>query len=155
MSVVWKLLHLLTVLALVAGLIGRNITFRMAQRSQDLSALAALLSASLGFERRLVIPGSMLVLLTGRVAVWTGHWQFRSAGQPTWLLVATILYLSLIPVIAIVLAPRRARREAALAEAVTANRITSELTAALNDPAVNGPGSTKAWSSQLCLSSWS
>jgi uncharacterized membrane protein len=135
-ALVWKLLHLITVLALVGGLIGRNVTFRMAQRSQDLSALAALLSASLALEQWLVIPGSMLVLLTGGVAAWTGNWQFRAAGQPTWLLVASIVYLSLIPVIAVVLAPRRAKRTAALAEAVTANRITSDLTASLNDPAV-------------------
>jgi len=134
--VIWKLLHVISVLALVAGLIGRNVTFRMAQRSQDLSALAALLFASLAFERWLVIPGSLVVLLTGGIAAWAGHWQFRAAGQPTWLLVATIVYLSLIPVIAMVLAPRRARREAVLAEAVAANRITSELTVALNDPAV-------------------
>ena len=134
---IWKLLHLISVLALVAGLIGRNVTFRMAQRSQDLSALAALLFASLAFERWLVIPGSMLVLLTGGIAAWMGNWHFISSDrQPTWLLVASIVYLSLIPVIAVVLAPRRARREAALADAVTANRISSELTASLNDPAV-------------------
>src|SRR5262245_5616305 len=108
----------------------------MAQRSQELSPLAALLFASLAFERWLVIPGSMLVLLTGGIAAGSGLCQFRAAGQPTWLLVATIVYLSLIPVIAMVLAPRRAKREAALAQAVTANRITSELTAALHDPAV-------------------
>lgn len=137
MILIWKLLHLLTVFALIAGLVGRNLTFRMAQHARGLDAVAACLSASLAFERWFVIPGSTLVLVTGGIAAWSGHWGFRTAsGQPTWLLVALIVYLSLLPVIGAVLAPRRARREQALAASVAAGRMTPELTAALHDPAV-------------------
>ncbi len=67
---------------------------------------AALLNASLAFERWLVIPRFMLVLASGGVAAWSGHWAYRSStGQPTWLLGALIVYLSLIPLIGTVLAP--------------------------------------------------
>ena len=151
MPLIWKLFHLITAFALIAGLIARNITFRLAQRATALPALAALLSASLALERWLVIPGSMLVLASGGLSAWLGHWAFlSSSGQPTWLLGALIVYLSLIPLIGAVLAPRRAKREQALTTAVAANQITPELTATLNDRAVRWLASTRRWLFSSC-----
>jgi len=79
----------------------------------------------------------MLVLLTGGALAGLAHWPFRAAsGGPTWLLVAVLVYLSLIPVIAVVLAPRGRRREAALHASIASRRLTDELARALADPLV-------------------
>ena len=84
-----------------------------------------------------MIPGSILVLLTGGALAGLAHWPFRATnGAPTWLLVALLIYLSLIPVIAVVLSPRRRRREAALHASIAALRLTDEIAAALADPVV-------------------
>ena len=132
-----KLLHLTTVVAFLAGIVGRAVTFSHASRAATFPAAAGLLAASEIFDRWLVIPGSLLVLLTGGAAAGVGHWSFRTPeGSPTWLLTAVILYLSLIPLVAIVLAPRRRRRESALQAAFQAGEMTPELRAALADPAV-------------------
>jgi len=79
----------------------------------------------------------MLVLLTGGVLAGLAHWPFwNTSGTPSWLLVALLLYLSLIPVIAAVLAPRARHREAALHASIAAGRMNNELARALTDPAV-------------------
>lgn len=132
-----RLLHIATVLALVAGLVGRLVTFRQALRSSDWAVITTLLDASAWFDRYLVIPGSMLVLLSGGGLAGIAHWPFRRPdGWPTWLGAALILYLSLIPVIALVLAPRRREREAAVKDTIAKQRITAELARALGEPSV-------------------
>jgi len=129
-----KLLHIASVIALFAGLVGRAVTYRQAQQTTEIAALPPLLRASGWFDRFLVIPGSILVLLTGGALAGLAHWPFRATnGAPTWLLVALLAYLSLIPVIAVVLAPRRRRRESALDASIAARRLTEELGSALAD----------------------
>ena len=137
MLLLLKLLHIASVLALFAGLVGRAVTYRQARQSTELAALVPLLEASGWFDRFLVIPGSMLVLLTGGALADLAHWPFRTgSGTPTWLLVALLVYLSLVPVIAVVLVPRRRRREAAFHASIAARRLTNELASALADPVV-------------------
>lgn len=137
MLLLLKLLHIASVLALFAGLVGRAVTYRRAQQTTELAALDPLLTASGWFDRFLVIPGSMLVLLTGGALAGLADWPFRSInGAPTWLLIALLVYLSLIPVIAVALAPRARRREAALHASMAAGRLTDELASALADPVV-------------------
>ncbi len=132
-----RLLHAALGVAFIAGLLGRAAAFRHARRAPTLDATAALMELSDWFERALVIPGSMLILLSGIVIGWMGHWPLLTpAGHPTWLLVSLVLLLPMVGFIPAVLVPERARRRAALAAALKAGRRSPELDAALARPIV-------------------
>jgi Predicted integral membrane protein (DUF2269) len=76
-----RLLHVTLAVAFIAGLLGRAVAFREARTARTLEATAGLLRLSDWFDRRLVVPGSVLVLLSGIVITWVGRWPlFRSAG---------------------------------------------------------------------------
>jgi hypothetical protein len=132
-----RLSHVILAVAFIAGLIGRAAAFRQARNAGTLEATAALLTLSEWFERRLVVPGSILVLLSGVTAGWLGHWPLLAAGRPTWLLISLILLLVPIGFIPTVLVPRRARRQRALAAAIETGRRTPELDAALQSTVVS------------------
>jgi Predicted integral membrane protein (DUF2269) len=132
-----RLAHAAIAIGFIAGLIGRGMAFRAARRGTTLEAVDALLGLSDRFDTTLVIPGSMLVLLSGAAAAVRGKWPLLGAGsRPTWLLVSVLLVLALIPFIPTVLVPQRKRRHAALLHARTAGRLTAELRAAMEHRAV-------------------
>jgi hypothetical protein len=87
------------------------------------------------FDRFFVIPGSMAVLVAGLITMFVQH---RSLADETWLLVALILYLSLIPLVPLVFLPRGKIFEGAMADAKSAGQVTPALRAALDDRAVWG-----------------
>lgn len=132
-----RLSHILLGVAFITGLIGRAVAFRQARSAVTLEATAALLTLSEWFERRLVIPGSMLVLVSGAVLAWMGRWPLLTGGErPSWLLVSLLLLLLPIGFIPTMLVPQRARRQAALAAALEAGRRTPDLDAALRSTIV-------------------
>ena len=134
-----KLLHILAAFVLVAGMLGRSVTFRLARITPDVRTAVALLNASHVFERAFVIPGSELVLLFGALAGWRAGWPllgFLQGARANWLLVSLVLFLSLIPFIPLYLIPARKRREQAAREAIAAGQITPALQAAMNDRGV-------------------
>ena len=59
-----KFLHVLSVLAFVTGLVGREIVNRQAARAKDIATTEALLGVSGPFER-MVVGGSIAVLVFG------------------------------------------------------------------------------------------
>jgi uncharacterized membrane protein len=130
-------MHVILAVAFITGLIGRAVAFRQARTAGTLEATAALLTLSDWFDRRLVVPGSILVLMSGTLASWMGRWPLLTGtGRPSWLLVSLVLLLLPISFIPTVLIPRRVRRQAALAAALQSGRRTPELDAALRNPAV-------------------
>ena len=134
---VLRLVHILFALAFITGLVGRAAAFRQARSAGSLEATAALMLLSDWFDRRLVIPGSILVVVSGAAASWLGHWPlFTAAGRPNWLLVSLLLLLLMVTLIPTVLVPQRRRRHAALATALVMGRRTSELEAALRSVVV-------------------
>jgi len=127
-----RLLHVTVAVAFITGLIGRAVTFGQARSAASLETTAVLMKVSDWFDRRLVVPGSILVLLSGIAMSWLGHWPLvTAAGRPTWLLVSLILLLLMVVLVPAVLIPERARREAALADALRTGRRTPELDDAL------------------------
>ena len=64
-----KFLHVLSVLAFVTGLVGREIVNRQAARAQDIATTEALLGVSGRFER-MVVGGSIAVLVFGLTTAW-------------------------------------------------------------------------------------
>jgi hypothetical protein len=87
------------------------------------------------FDKRMVIPGSMAVLLFGLVAAFTGDVSFSENG---WLLLALVLYLSLIPIVPLVFVPKGRVFDAALEDAASKGEPTPALREAMADRAVLG-----------------
>ena len=131
----WKLLHILSGFWLVAGLIGRTVTIAQARRETDIGRIEALMTAAGRFEKLMVIPGSIAVLVLGLITVVAEHRSLLGDGNG-WLLTALILYLAMIAMIPTILVPRGKVFEAAFEEAKAAGTVTPELTRAFADPAV-------------------
>ncbi|HEU5098009.1 MAG TPA: DUF2269 family protein [Roseiflexaceae bacterium] len=143
---VMRLLHILSAFWLIAGLLGRWLAFAQARRAADIHSTAALMRLSEGFERLMVIPGSQLVLALGLLAAWLGGHPLLGVLQgarANWLLVSLALSLCMIPIIALLLAPRRKLRRAALEDAVARGIFTAELRATLDDRVVLGSRATE------------
>jgi uncharacterized membrane protein len=136
-----KLLHVLASFWMIAGVIGRDLTFWQAGRSTNVQAVQGLLHVSEFFERWAVIPISVLVLLFGLVITWMQKWPlfgFLQGAASNWLLVSFVLFIGISAVIApLRLIDRRRQRTHALEEALALGTITPELTAALHDRVVN------------------
>jgi len=131
----WVLLHVATAFWFVAGLAGRDVSITRAARATDIASVQALIGAADVFDRFFVIPGSIAVLVAGLIAMAATH--LRLADE-TWLLVALILLLSIIPLVPLVFLPRGKVFEAALGDAVTVGEVTPALRAAFADRAVAG-----------------
>jgi hypothetical protein len=135
--VVIKLAHALVGVWLVCGLVGRWATLAHAARADDVGALGALLRLSAVFEERMVIPGSVAVLVLGLLTAWLQGQPLLGflQGAPTnWLLASLLLYLSTLVLVPTVFLPRGGRFAAALAEAHRRGEVTPALRAAFADP---------------------
>jgi hypothetical protein len=130
----WVLLHVATAFWFVAGLTGRDVSMIRAARATDITSVQALTGAAGVFDRFFVAPGSVAVLVAGLIAMVATDLRL---GDQTWLLVALILFLTMVPLVPLVFLPRGKVFDAALAEAVAAGEVTPGLRAALADPAVN------------------
>ncbi len=131
----WVLLHVATAFWFVAGLAGRDVSVTRAAHAPDIASVQALTGAAGVFDRFFVIPGSIAVLIAGLIAMVATD---LSLGDQTWLLVALILFLAIIPLVPLVFLPRGKVFEAALADAVAAGDVTPGLRAAFADRAVLG-----------------
>jgi hypothetical protein len=134
-----KLIHVISAMMLIAGLIGRQLTRAQIARATDIRIFQAYIELSGRFENLLVIPGSLLVLVAGLVIAVIRGWPilgFLQGASANWLLVSLVLFLSLIPLVRFVFLPRGKIFEQALQDALAQGQITPELTAAFHDPIV-------------------
>jgi uncharacterized membrane protein len=134
-----EVVHVMSAMLFVAGLVGRAAAFWRAGQAQDLRTAAGLLHLSEWFERTLVIPAYFSVFITGLLTAWLAGWPLLGAlnsGAPKWLLVSLGLFLTPWFFIPGYLAPRRTQRTQALAAALAQGNLTLELTAALHDRGV-------------------
>ena len=132
------LTHALIAILFVAGLVGRWIILGAAARATELPAMKILAAAAGPFER-IVIVGSMLVMLLGLLAAFVAGRSVLgplTGGALDWLFVSLLLYVSIIPLVPLVFLPRGRLFEAAMAEAETAGQVTPALRAAWADPIV-------------------
>jgi hypothetical protein len=83
----------------------------------------------------LAIPGSFLVLLFGILTWWAQDIPVWDEGT-RWVTVSLVVFLTNVPLIPLIFIPSGKVFDAALVSAVSSGRITSELSAALRDPAV-------------------
>src|SRR5512138_2540939 len=105
LATVLKLLHVFTAIWMIVGLFGRQIVLHKAGLSKDIREVCTLLPVSAVFEQKMVIPGSSAVMIAGLVTAWAQGWPilgFIQGGAANWVLVSLLLFLTVIPVIALV-----------------------------------------------------
>jgi len=137
--ILMKLLHVLTGIWFISGLLGRWIALDHAAKATDVQNVTTLVGLGGRFERLMVIPGSMAVLPFGFVVAGLQGQPvlgFLQGAGSNWLLVSIVLYLSAIPLIPLIFLPRGKRFEAALADAQTRGEVTPALKAAFEDRVV-------------------
>ncbi len=136
-----RLIHALTGILLVAGLLGRWVVLSQAEhaaRTEELTTVQGLLRASSVFER-IVISASVAVLVLGLLTAWNYGYPLLGSLQGrggNWLPVSLLLYLSTFPLVPLVFLPKGRQFGAALDEAVAMSRVTPALVAAFGDPRV-------------------
>jgi uncharacterized membrane protein len=139
LALLLKLLHVLTSISFISGLLGRWVALGQAARSDNIRTTRALTDLAGRFERTMVIPGSLILLATGLLTAWAQKQPllgFLQDASTNWLLVSLVLYLSTIPLIPWVFLPRGRRFVQALDQASTREEVTPELQAAFADRAV-------------------
>ena len=148
-----KLVHILCAIAFLAGLIGRGMVRLRIPHVTSIQTLEEVIVLVGRFDDLLVIRGSQLTLVSGLLVWWAGSWPPIVGGHPSWVLVSTVLFLSLLPLVFLVFVPRGKVFGKVCAEALAQQRITPELRAALADPAVRYATiyETAATTSTLCL----
>ena len=136
-----RLVHALTGILLVAGLLGRWVALTQAEhaaRASDLPAVQALLRASDVFER-IVIPSSVAVLALGLLTAWSYGYPLLGSlqgGRDNWLPVSLLIYLSALLLVPTIFLPEGRRFGATFDEAIARDLITPSLVSALSNPRV-------------------
>jgi len=137
-----KLLHILAGFVLVAGEIGRMIVLQRAKKASDVKIVAEMLQLSMFFSTKLVSPGGLIAVLLG---LFTAGAQggavlilgFLMGGAINWPLGSLVLYVILMVFVFTITVPRSKAMGQALGAAMKKGEITPELTAAMNDQALN------------------
>jgi uncharacterized membrane protein len=136
LALVMKLLHIFSVIWTVTGVIGRGFILSKATNAEDIRSTNTILQVSAPFERLMAQFGSLLILVTGILTAWAQGWRLFAPGS-VWLLVSIVLFLSLIPLIALVFIPKGRIFGEALDEANKQGVVTPALRAAFHDRTVS------------------
>ncbi len=131
-----KLAHVLCVVVCVSGIIGRSLVRLRIPGATTIQTLQELMALVGRFDEWLVIRGSQATLVSGLLLGWIGGWHYIVANHPTWIFLSLLLFLSLLPLAFLIFLPRGKAFGKVFQVAVAEGRITSELRAALADPAV-------------------
>ena len=111
-------------------------------RTTDIGTLQELVDQSGRFERLMVIPGSVAVLVAGLLAAWAQGQPLAEADH-CWLLTSLILFVALGVLVPTVFLPHGRIFEQALEHAKQRGQVTPELRTALRDPAVRNARATE------------
>jgi hypothetical protein len=129
------LLHVTCAFWFVSGLVGRGVTLAKARSATDIRLVGYTVELAGRFERWMVIPGSITVLLAGLLATRIKHIPFTGQGT-RWLLLSLILFLSTLPLVPLVFIPRGRVFERELEDAKRRGEVPPALRTAFRDPAV-------------------
>lgn len=129
-----KLLHIGIAIAFIGGAIGRTLILNRAARASEVKTAYELSEAAAPFER-MAVWGSSLVLPAGLLTAWAQGYEWLGLATG-WMLLSTVLLLSVVPFIPLVFIPRGKVFEAEMAAARAAGTVTPALQAAFADPMV-------------------
>ena len=134
-----RLLHISAAIIFVGGLFARQAVRSLTSRASDVSAIVTLSSAAGIVERRMVIPGNILVIVFGLILALLTRIPllgFIQGARPNWLLASIVILVLLLPLVPLVFLPRGKVFEAALQDAAARGEITPELREQMADPIV-------------------
>ena len=132
--------HVAGAIAMIAGIIGRELTMTQARRSDDVKTIVAFAQLAGRFDRLLVQPWSLVLFAAGIALSVTQGWAlfgFLQGAGYNWLLVSLVLFLAMIPIIAFLFVPTGKVFDRALEAARSEGRVTPDLTAALHNRTVH------------------
>ena len=110
-------------------------TLAKARKTTKVDLLQELAELAGRFDRFAVIPGSIAVFFLGLITAWVQGRTLTGPGN-WWLLTSLLLYVSLLPLVPLVFLPSGKVFDQALKDAVEDGRVTSKLTAALDQHGV-------------------
>ncbi len=131
-----KYLHIIAVAITIGGMFARQLVRGIAQKSDDVNAVASLSHVAVRMDRAMVIPGSNMMVLMGIILAVIQKWPifgFLQGAPQNWLLVSNILLVVMLVLIPTVFVPHNKKVESILQSALQNGRVTAELSAALND----------------------
>jgi len=134
-----RLLHILSAIVFVGGLIARQLVRSMAGRAPDVRGFAIQSAAAGHIEKRMVIPGNGAVIVIGVLLALIGRQPilgFLQGADRNWLLVSNVLLVALMLLVPLVFLPRGKLFDATLTAALNRDEFTPELRTALRDPLV-------------------
>jgi|GEM_PF-578272 len=139
---IFRLLHILAAFALVGGEIGRAFAFKRAKQATDIKVVAEMLQLFTFLTNKFVSVGGMLTVILGLITAGAQGGPvlilgFLMGGTINWVLASLVLYVVIMVLVATVAIPRGKAIGQALGAALKQGKITPELTAALNDKALN------------------
>jgi uncharacterized membrane protein len=135
----FEYLHVVSAIAVITGIAGRNLTMGQVPRSKTVAEVRALARLAGVFDVWLVRPFSLLVLVLGLITAWRAGWPIFGlieGASTDWLLASLIIYASVIALVPLVFIPRGKLFDEALTSTSTEGAVTSELVAAVKDPAI-------------------
>ena len=135
----FEFLHVVSAIAVITGIAGRNLTMGQVPRSASLTEVRALARLAGVFDIWLVRPFSLLVLVLGLITAWRGDWPifgFIEGAEQDWLLASLIIYATVIALVPLVFIPRGKLFDDALKSSPDDGAVTPKLVAAVKDPAI-------------------
>jgi uncharacterized membrane protein len=131
-----KFLHILAVTITTGGMFARQLVRGIAKKSNDVNIVTALTDIVIRIDRAMVIPWSSAMLVFGIILAIMLKWPifgFLQGADKNWLLVSNLLLVVMNILIPAVFIPHNKKVAALLQTAQAEGRVTSELSAALND----------------------
>lgn len=131
-----KYLHVIAVTITTGGMFARQLVRGMAKKSDDVKTIASLTQVATRIDRAMVIPWSNAILPFGVILAVMMKWPifgFLQGASQNWLLVSNILLIVMLALIPTVFIPHNKKAGTILQSALAEGRVTSELSAALDD----------------------
>ena len=140
LAAILQLLHILAGFGLVGGEFGRAFLFRRARQTSDVKTTAELLQMSTFLSARVVSGAGLVTVILGLITAWAEGLPilgFLQGGAVNWVLASLVLYAIIMVLVFSVQVPRGKALREILGKALTQGAVTPELSAALNNSAVN------------------
>ena len=134
-----KFIHIVAVIMMIGGVFARQLVRRVAKKSDDVKLVASHTHVARRLDTLMVIPGSNAAMVLGIIlALMTGFpiFGFLQGATKNWLLVSNILLVLTLVAIFAVFVPHNKKLESILEAALAEGRITSELSATMDDKVV-------------------
>jgi uncharacterized membrane protein len=131
-----KFLHILAVAITTGGMFARQLVRGIAKKSDDVKTVASLTQVTLRIDRAMIIPWSSAMLVFGIILAIMLKWPifgFLQGADKNWLLLSVILLIIMQILIPSMFLPHNKKVAGLLQTALSEGRVTSELSAALND----------------------